>query len=84
MASKEQELPNIPLAAANGHAHRDTEATTVASHNAREQRRNKRRKWLLYILHSIVHHFPIRGHYGVHAHHNEDQKTEVKHALRDV
>ncbi|XP_073125907.1 late embryogenesis abundant protein At1g64065-like [Henckelia pumila] len=54
MATKEQEFQNIPLAAGNGHAHRDTEATTVASHDAREQRRKKRRKWLLYIVLFII------------------------------
>ncbi|KZV55939.1 hypothetical protein F511_29435 [Dorcoceras hygrometricum] len=52
MVSKEQELPNIPPAAnANGHAHRDTEA---ASNYAGQQRSNKRRKCLVYIVLFII------------------------------
>ncbi|XP_073015356.1 late embryogenesis abundant protein At1g64065-like [Primulina eburnea] len=54
MPSKEQELPNIPPASANRNAHRDTEATTIASHDAREKRRKKRRKWLLYVVLFII------------------------------
>lgn len=54
MASKEQELPKIPPAATNGHERRDVEAASVASHDARQQRREKRQKCLLYIVLFII------------------------------